>query len=258
MPASRRWKATVVAPPKCRPVCFCSQLAGSRAGEARAQRRLAQSAVSDRHRSSNKPHRTTRTRGHDTCPSAAASMRRSRRSSGSQEPPRATKRRAASMMAPPLPLAGAAASNGSPTRANCWVLRRSTSSKPSASMSRTEKVQCTMRDGVPFTTSTTMLAWRTRCPAKSGTRATSSRLSIRMNAVLASACSPSSAERRNNLDDRPIAFAFWVKRGPTGDRADPRGCPASSKCAPLYGTSGSSTRWRRRGPVQPRPNPSCT
>lgn len=46
-------------------------------------------------------HRSTRTRGHDTFPSAAASMRCRRRASGSQEPPRATNRWAASMTGPP-------------------------------------------------------------------------------------------------------------------------------------------------------------
>lgn len=41
-----------------------------------------------------------------------------------------------------------------------------------------------------------------------GTPATTSRRSIRMKAVLASACSVSSAESRNNFDGRPITFAF--------------------------------------------------
>jgi hypothetical protein len=60
------------------------------------------SAAPDRLRSGNWAHRTTRTRGQDTCPNAAVSMRHSRRSSGSQEPPRATKRLAASMRGPSL------------------------------------------------------------------------------------------------------------------------------------------------------------
>jgi hypothetical protein len=203
-------------------------------------------------------HRTNRTRGHDTCPSAAASMRRSRRSSGSQEPPRATKRLAASTIGPPVSATGREDSNRASRRASCWVFSRSTSSKPSAPMSRTEKVQRTIRDGLPSTTSTTMLACRTRCPAKSGTRATSSRRSIRMKALLASACSLSSAESRNNLDDRPIASAVRLSRGSAGGRAGPRSCPASSKCAPRCGTSGNATLWRRRWPGQLRPHSSCT
>ena len=156
------------------------------------------------------------------------------------------------------PCTGLAGSNGSSTRANCWVFKRSTSSKPSAPMSRMEYVQRTTRDGVPPTTSTTTLARRTRCPAKPGTRATSSRRSVRMKAVLAGACSVPSARSRNNFDDRPIGFAFRVSRGPAGGRADPNGRPASSKCAPRCGTSGRPRPWRRRGPGQPRPHPSRT
>ncbi len=163
-----------------------------------------------RRRSGNRTHRTTRTRGHASCPRAAASMRRSKRLSGSQEPPRATKRLAASMMGPPLLGADPSGSNRSSTRANCWTRTRSTSSRPSPSMSRTENVQCNTRDGLPSTSSTTTLAWRTRRPAKSGTRATSSRRSIRMKAELASACRVSSAESRNNFDDKPTTFALCV------------------------------------------------
>lgn len=85
------------------PVASVRDEPGRGAGDARVETCLAQSAVPDRHRSGNRTHRTTRTHGHDTCPSAAASMRRSRRSSGSQEPRRATKRLAASTMGPPVP-----------------------------------------------------------------------------------------------------------------------------------------------------------
>ena len=147
-------------------------------------------------------HRSSRTRGHDTFPSAAASMRCRRRASGSQEPPRATNLWAASMTGPPATsFAGLERSKLTSSRAICWVFRRSTSRKPSALMSRMEKVERTIRSGVPSTTWTTTLAWRTRCPAKSGTRAKSSCRSMRMNALLASACSVSSADSRNSFDD---------------------------------------------------------
>lgn len=98
-------------------------------------------------------HRSTRTRGHDTCPSAAASMRRRRRASGSHEPPRATNLWVASMTGPPATSsAGLELSNLKSSRAICCVFRRSTSRRPSALMSRMEKVECTIRDGVPSTT----------------------------------------------------------------------------------------------------------
>ena len=86
-------------------------------------------------------------------------------------------------------------------------------------------------NGVPFTSSTTMQAWRTRCPAKSGTRATCSRRIILVKAALPSTCGVSSAKSRNNLDDSPIAFAFKVNRRPMDGRADPRGPLASSRFA---------------------------
>ncbi len=47
-----------------------------------------------------------------------------------------------------------------------------------------------------------------------------------MKAVLASACSVSSAESRNTFDDRLNGFAF--SQGMVDGRADPKGCPASS------------------------------
>ena len=86
-------------------------------------------------------------------------------------------------------------------------------------------------NGVPFTSSTTMQAWRTRCPAKSGTRATCSRRILLVKAALASTCGVSSAKSRNKLDDSPIAFAFKANRRPMDGRADPRGPLASSRFA---------------------------
>jgi hypothetical protein len=189
--------------------------------------------------------RSTRTRGHDTCPSAAVSMRRRRRASGSQEPPRATNLWAASMTGPPATsFAGLEPSNLTSSRATCWVFRRSTSRKPLALMSRMEKVECTIRNGLPSTTWTTTLAWRTRCPAKSGTRAKSSCRSMRMKAVLASACSVSSADSRNSFDDSFTVSAVLVSPKSAGGFAGPRGYPASSRCDPLCGTWGRPTRPR--------------
>ena len=86
-------------------------------------------------------------------------------------------------------------------------------------------------NGVPFTSSTTMQAWRTRCPAKSGTRATCSRRILLVKAALASTCGVSTAKSRNNRDDSPIVFAFKVNRRPMDGRADPRGPLASSRFA---------------------------
>lgn len=149
-------------------------------------------------------------------------------------------------------------SNFTSTRAICWVFRRSTSRKPSALMSRMEKVECTMRDGAPSITWTTTLAWRTRCPAKSGTRAKSSCRSMRMKAVLASACSVSSVDNRNSFDDNFIAYAALVSRKPAGGSAGPRDCPASSRCALLCGTWGRPTRPRRPEPGPLRRRPFCT
>lgn len=85
------------------PVPSVSDAPRRRAADERVETGQAQSAAPGRPSSGNWTHRTTRTRGHATCPSAAASIRRSRRLSGSQEPPRATNRLAASMMGPPLP-----------------------------------------------------------------------------------------------------------------------------------------------------------
>ena len=204
-------------------------------------------------------HRSSRTRGHDSCPSAAASMRRKRRASGSQEPPRATNLWAASMTGPPATSsAGLERSNLTSSRAICWVFRRSTSRKPSGLMSRMEKVECTIRDGVPSTTWTTTLAWRTRCPAKSGTRVKSSCRSMRMNAVLASACSVSSADSRNSFDDSFTVSAVLVSLKSAGGSEGPRGCPASSRRVPLCGTCGRPTRPRCPVPRPLRQRPSCT
>lgn len=82
------------------PVPLVSDAPARRAADERVETGHAQSAAPHRLRSGNRTHRSTRTRGHATCPSAAASMRRSKRLSGSQEPPRATNRLAASMMGP--------------------------------------------------------------------------------------------------------------------------------------------------------------
>lgn len=120
--------------------------------------RLGDSGRSREHSGRCKVQRITFTRGHCSCPNAAASMLRSARSSGSQDPPRATKRLAASTMRRPVADAGRVPASGSPTRANCCVFKRATSSTPLVSMWRMEKVQCTTRVGVPFTTSTTTLA----------------------------------------------------------------------------------------------------
>ena len=140
----------------------------------------------------------------------------------------------------------------------CWVLRRSTSRKPSALISRMEKVERAIRNGVPSTTWTTTLAWRTRCPAKSGTRAKSSCRSMRLKAVLASACSVSSADSRNSFDDSFTVSAVLVNLTLVGDSAGPRGCPASSRCVPLRGTWGRPTRPRCPVPRPLRRRPSCT
>ena len=186
-------------------------------------------------------------------------MRRRRRASGSQEPPRATNLWAASMTGPPATSsAGLERSKLTSSLAICWVLRRSTSRKPSGLMSRMEKVECTIRNGVPSTTWTTTLAWRTRCPAKSGTRAKSSCRSMRMKAVLASACSVSSADSRNSFDDSFTVSAVLVNLTLVGDSAGPRGCPASSRCVPLCGTWGRSKRPRCPVPRPLRRRPSCT
>ena len=204
-------------------------------------------------------HRTSRTREHDTCLSAAASMRRRSGTSGSQVPPRATNLWAASMTGrPATSSAGLERSNLTSSRAICWVFRRSTSRKPSALMLRMEKVECTIRDGVPSTTWTTTLAWRTRCPAKSGTRVESSCRSMRMKAVLASACSVSSAESRNIFDDSFNVSAVLVSLTSAGGSAGPRGCPASSRCVPLCGTWGRPTRPRCPVPRPLRQRSSCT
>ena len=53
----------------------------------------------------------------------------------------------------------------SSTRANCWRLSRSTSRRPSASISRMQNVWCTTWLGLRSTTSTTRSAWRMRWPA---------------------------------------------------------------------------------------------
>jgi hypothetical protein len=84
------------------PVPSVSDAPGRRAADERVETGQAQSAAPGLPNSGNRTQRTTRTRGHATCPSAAASIRRSKRLSGSQEPPRATNRLAASMMEPPL------------------------------------------------------------------------------------------------------------------------------------------------------------
>lgn len=186
-------------------------------------------------------------------------MRRRRRASGSQEPPRATNLWAASMTGPlATSSAGLERSKLTSSLAICWVLRRSTSRKPSGLMPRMEKVECTIRNGVPSTTWTTMLAWRTRCPAKSGTRAKSSCRSMRIKAVLASACSVSSADSRNSFDDSFTVSAVLVNLTLVGDSAGPRGCPASSRCVPLCSTWGRSKRPRCPVPRPLRRRPSCT
>ena len=186
-------------------------------------------------------------------------MRRRRCESGSQEPPRATNLWAASMTGPPATSsAGLERSNLTSSLAICWVLRRSTSRSPSGLMSRMEKVECTIRNGVPSTTWTTTLAWRTRCPAKSGTRASSSCRSMRMKAVLASACSVSSADSRNSFDDSFTVSAVLVSLTSAGGSAGPRGCPASSRSVPLCGTWGRPTRLRCPVPRPLRQRPSCT
>ena len=185
-------------------------------------------------------------------------MWRRRRAPGSQEPPRATNLWAASMTGLPALFAGLERSNLASSLAICWLLRRSTSRKPSALMSRIEKVECTIRDGVPSTTWTTMLAWRTRCPAKSGTRVKSSCRSMRMKAVLASACSVSSADSRNSFDDSFTVSAVLVSLTSAGGSAGPRGCPASWRSVPLCGTWGRPTRLRCPVPRPLRQRPSCT
>lgn len=186
-------------------------------------------------------------------------MRRRRSESGSQEPPRATNLWAASMTGPPATSsAGLERANLMSSLAICWVLRRSTSRRPSGLMSRMEKVECTIRSGVPSTTWTTTLAWRTRSPAKSGTRAKSSCRSMRMKAVLASACSVSSADSRNIFDDSFTVSAVLVSVTSAGGSAGPRGCLASSRSVPLCGTWGRPKRLRCPVPRPLRPRPSCT
>ena len=162
------------------------------------------------------------------------------------------------MTGTPALFAGLERSNLASSLAICWMLRRSTSRKPSGLMWRMEKVECTIRNGVPSTTWTTTLAWRTRCPAKSGTRVKSSCRSMRMKAVLASACSVSSADSRNSFDDSFTVSAVLVSLTSAGGSAGPRGCPASTKCVPLCGTWGRPTRLRCPVPRPLRQRPSCT
>ena len=90
------------------------------------------------------------------------------------------------------------------------------------------------------------------------TRAKSSCRSMRMKAVLASACIVSSADSRNSFDDSFTVSAVLVSLKSAGGSEGPRGCPASSRCVPLCGTWGRPTQPLCPVPRPLRQRPSCT
>jgi hypothetical protein len=91
-------------------------------------------------------------------------------------------------------------------RANCCFSNLLASMRPSASKVRMENVFRTTRTGCLVTSSTTTLAIRARCPAKSGTQWLAGSRNIRSNLVLDSRQRVSSRAIRNVRQEKPMVL----------------------------------------------------
>jgi hypothetical protein len=109
-------------------------------------------------------------------------------------------------------------------RVNCCFSHVLGSRRPSASKVRMENVFRTTRTGFLATSSTTTLAIRARCPAKTGRQWLAGSRNIRSNLVLASRQRVSSRAIRNVRQDKPMVLPFALTMTP------PR--PARSRSAP--------------------------
>jgi len=95
-------------------------------------------------------------------------------------------------------------------RANCCFSNLLGSMRPSASKVRMENVFRTTRTGFLATSSTTTLAIRARCPAKSGRQCPAGSCSIRSNLVLDSRQRVSSRAIRNVRQEKPTVLPLAV------------------------------------------------
>jgi hypothetical protein len=91
-------------------------------------------------------------------------------------------------------------------RANCCFSNLLGSMRPSASKARMENVFRTTRTGFLATSSTTTLAIRVRCPAKTGRQWLAGSRSIRSNLVLDSRQRVSSRAIRNVRQEKPMVL----------------------------------------------------
>jgi hypothetical protein len=91
-------------------------------------------------------------------------------------------------------------------RANCCFSNLLGSMRPSASKARMENVFRTTRTGFLATSSTTTLAIRARCPAKTGRQWLAGSRSIRSNLVLDSRQRVSSRAIRNVRQEKPMVL----------------------------------------------------
>lgn len=93
------------------------------------------------------------------------------------------------------------------TRENCCFSNLPRSMRPSASKVRMENVFRTTRTGFLATSSTTTLAIRARCPAKTGRQWLAGSRSIRSNLAFDSRQSVSSRATRNVRQEKPMVLA---------------------------------------------------
>lgn len=135
-------------------------------------------------------------------------MTRAKARDGTHCPPCATNREVASTTVGLLSLSSShTAKTGVTTdsaRENCCFSNLPGSMRPSASNVRMENVFRTTRTGFLATSSTTTLAIRARCPAKTGRRWRAGSRSIRSNLALDNRQSVSSRAIRNVRQEKPM------------------------------------------------------
>jgi hypothetical protein len=141
------------------------------------------------------------------------------------------------------------------TRANCCFSNLLGSMRPSASKVRMENVLRTTRTGFLSTSSTTTLAIRARCPAKTGRQWLAGSRSIRSNLVPDSRQRVSSRAIRNVRQEKPMVLPLALTvMLTTLDKIPQRAFPARD--SPLHltprawpGFASFRSTSRRAGPI---------